>query len=96
MNNRLHIGNLAADTTAAVLEQALRGDGRNVARVQVVMSRDPGRSRGFAFAEMASDDDAAAAIAALHGATIDGSVVRVALAHPPKSRFGGSVGVRRA
>jgi RNA recognition motif-containing protein len=56
------------------------------------MSREPGRSRGFAFVGMATGEDASAAVATLHGSTIDGRILRVSLAHAPKSRFGGRVG----
>lgn len=92
MNNRLHVGSLAVETSAATLEEAFRCDGRQVLRVQLVMSREPGRSRGFGFVDMASEADASAAMSALHGATIDGRIVRVSLARAPKSRFGGRVG----
>lgn len=92
MNHRLHIGNLSAHTTAASLTEAFQRDGRTVARVQLVMSRDPGRSRGFAFVDMATGAEAGAAITALHGTDIDGRTVRVTIAHAPKSQFGGTVG----
>ncbi len=94
-NNRLHIGNLADDTTADTVTEAFRQDGREVVSVQLVMSRDAGRSRGFGFVEMATDEAATAALTAVHGSTIDGRVVRVTVANAPKSRFGGSVGGMR-
>ena len=94
MNHRLHIGNLSPHTTAAALTEAFQRDGRTVARVQLVMSRDPGRSRGFAFVDMATAEEATAALAALHETEIDGRKVRVSIAHEPKSRFGGIAGVR--
>lgn len=92
MTNRLHVANLAAETTADTLSTAFQQDGRQVVRVQLVMSRRPGRSRGFAFVDLATPADAMASLAAVHGSTIDGREVRVSLAHPPKSRFGGHVG----
>ena len=91
MSAKLHVGNLAPDTTAATITSAFERDGRHVVSVQLVPSREPGRSRGFAFVEMGSEQDALAAVAALHGSTIDGRQVRVAHAHPPKSRFGGRI-----
>jgi RNA recognition motif-containing protein len=94
MNHRLHIGNLSPETTAASVTEAFQRDGRTVARVQLVMSRDPGRSRGFAFVDMATGEDASAAVAALHGSDIDGRTVRVSVANEPKSRFGGTAGGR--
>jgi RNA recognition motif-containing protein len=89
MSTKLHVGNLASDTTAATITAAFQRDGRHVLSVQLVPTRDPGHSRGFAFVEMGSEQDALAAVGALHGSTIDGRQVRVAHAHPPKSRFGG-------
>jgi RNA recognition motif-containing protein len=96
MNNRLHVGNLAAETTAVALAELFGRDGRKVTNVQLVMTRDWGRSRGFCFVDMATDADAAAAVTALHGATVDGRQLRVSIAHPPKSRFGGRHGGRPA
>jgi RNA recognition motif-containing protein len=93
-NNKLHVGNLATETTAAAITEAFQRDGRQVASVKLVMSRDPQHSRGFAFVEMATEADALATVDALHGATIDGREIRVSLAHPPKSRFGGTIGTR--
>ena len=55
------------------------------------MSRDPGRSRGFAFVEMATADQAREAARALDGQIVNGRSLRVQEAHPPKSRFGGFV-----
>ncbi|MBX3464747.1 MAG: RNA-binding protein [Planctomycetes bacterium] len=91
MNKKLHVGNLASNTTAAALTERFARDGRKVAKVSLVMSRDPGRSRGFAFVEMETDADASAALAALDGAEIDGRAMKVSTAHPPRSRFGGRV-----
>ncbi|MBL9075912.1 MAG: RNA-binding protein [Planctomycetes bacterium] len=91
MNHKLHVGNLASDMTSDQLGELFGRDGRNVARVSLVMSRDAGVSRGFAFVEMASDEDANRAVAALHGTEVAGRTLRVTVAHPPKSRFGGRV-----
>lgn len=87
--SKLHIGNLAKSTRANTLTEVFAREGRQVVSVQVVMSRDPAKSRGFAFVQMGSDADAAAALQALHGAEIDGSTVAVTHANPPKSRYGG-------
>ncbi len=92
MTVKLHVGNLATETSAATLTEAFARDGRQVVSVKLVMSRDPQHSRGFAFVEMANDGDARTAVEALHGATVDGRQIRVSFAHPPKSRFGGRVG----
>lgn len=92
MSNRLHVGNLAVTTTAATLTEAFQRDGRTVARVSLVMSREPGVSRGFAFVDMASVAEAESAMTALQGSDVDGRALRVSVAHGPKSRFGGTVG----
>ncbi len=94
MTTRLHVGNLPVDTTATEITAAFQQEGRLVTRVDLVMSRDPGRSRGFAFVEMATADHARAAIQALDGQVIKGRAIRVHEAHPPKSRFGGFSGTR--
>lgn len=88
MNNRLHVGNLAVETTAATLIEAFRRDGRTVRGAEVIMAQKPRRSRGFAFVEMASETEAVAAMASLNGTSLDGRLLRVNLADPPKSRFG--------
>lgn len=87
--SRLHIGNLSPSTTTATLTAALERDGRKLVRVQLVSSREFGRSRGFAFVDLEASDDATAAIAALQGREVDGRPIEVAIANGPKSRFGG-------
>jgi cold-inducible RNA-binding protein len=89
MSKRLFIGNLASTTSKATLTTALQLDGRQVAWVQIVPSRAFGQSRGFAFAEMASDGEGEAAIKALHGTVIDGQTLKVQVAAERKSRFDG-------
>ena len=95
MSTRLHVGNLSVDTTTAALTEIFERDGRKVSRVSLVMSREPGRSRGFAFVEMETDGDALDAVRLLHGAQCDGRELRVSVAHGPKSRFGGTIGGKR-
>ncbi|HEU4418030.1 MAG TPA: RNA-binding protein [Planctomycetota bacterium] len=94
MSKRLHVGNLSVDTTTEALTEVFQRDGRKVSRVTLVMSRDPGRSRGFAFVEMETDGDALDAVRLLHGAQCDGRELRVSMAHGPRSRFGGKLGGR--
>ena len=92
MSKRLYIGNLASTTTKAALSEVFQQDGRQVATVELVMSRDEGHSRGFAFVEMATEADGAAALAALAGAIVEGRALRVEVAAERKSRFGGVSG----
>ena len=94
MSTRLHVGNLSVDTTTEALTEVFQRDGRKVSSVNLVMSREPGRSRGFAFVEMETDGDALDAVRLLHGAQCDGRELRVSVAHRRKSRFGGPIGGR--
>ena len=88
MTHRLHVGNLPTDLTAATLTEVFQRDGRQVARVDLVRTREIGVTRPFAFVDMATPADATAAIAALHGAEFLGRTLRVTPANGPKSRFG--------
>lgn len=92
MSKRLYVGNLSFDTTEASLTSALSKDGRQVSNVTLVLDRDTGRSRGFAFVEMASDADTQAVIAALDGTEIDGREIRVSEAQERKPRAPGGEG----
>jgi RNA recognition motif-containing protein len=91
MSKRLYIGNLCSTTTKSALTEAFQRDGRQVATVELVMSREAGHSRGFGFVEMISDGDGEAALKALDGAVIDGRSLKVQVAAERKSRFGGFV-----
>ncbi len=92
MGSRLYIGNLSFDTDEASLRDALAQDGRNVSEVTVMMDRETGRPRGFAFAEMAPAADAQAAIEALDGASLDGRNLKVKEARERQPRSGGGGG----
>ena len=94
MGTRLYVGNLSFDTNEDSLRNALSQDGRGVKEVNLVLDRDTGRPRGFAFAEMANDSDAQAAIKALDGADLDGRNLKVNEAHErqPRSEGGGGGG----
>ena len=85
MGKKVYIGNLSYDTTEDSLRQAFAAHGE-VASVSVVTDRATGRPRGFAFVEMATDQEANAAIAALNGTTLDERQLNVAEAHPPRER----------
>jgi len=74
---RLYIGNLAYSTTEEALRVVFAEDGRTVTNVAVIKDRETGRSRGFAFVEMGSADDAAKAMKACDGREVDGRQLRV-------------------
>ena len=88
MGKRLYVGNLAYGVNDGDLQQ-LFGQHGTVASAQVVMDRDTGRSKGFGFVEMSSDQEAKAAIAALNGAQAGGRSLTVNEAKPREDRGGG-------
>jgi|SRR5437867_2002135 len=90
MGSKLYVGNLSYNTTSSDLEQ-LFGQHGTVQSAEVIADRDSGRSKGFGFVQMGSDDEAKAAIAALNGQEQDGRPLTVNEAKPREDR-GGSRG----
>ena len=88
MGTRIYVGNLDYGVGDSDLEKMFAPHG-TVQSAQVVMDRDTGRSKGFGFVEMGSDEEAQAAIAALNGKEIEGRTITVNEARP---REGGSRG----
>mgnify|MGYP002371790116 CR=1 FL=1 len=82
MSKRLFVGNLTFQTTDGDLRAAFETFGA-VVDVKIVSDRDTGRSRGFAFVEMSSEDHARKATEGLNGATLDGRALRVSNGSPP-------------
>lgn len=91
MSNRLYVGNLAFHATEELLTQRFAACG-NVVSVSVVMDRETGRSRGFAFVEMDNQTAAQKAIAELDGQDLEGRALRVRVAEDRPSRGGGGGG----
>ena len=94
MAKKLYVGNLTYGTTDSDL-QTLFGPFGTVQSAQVIMDRDTGRSKGFGFVEMASDEQAQAAIATLNGQDVNGRALTVNEARPREDRgdrFAGSRG----
>lgn len=77
MSTRLYVGNLSFYSTEHTLTEAFSQDSRQVSSVSIVTDRETGQSRGFAFVEMATEDDARAAIEAMNGKQLDGRALRV-------------------
>ncbi len=95
MSTRLFVGNLSYQTTEDELRQLFSGVA-NVSSVSLISERDSGRSKGFAFVEMATPEDAQKAIDELNGKSLDGRTIRVDLARPRADRGdGGGGGGRR-
>ncbi|MBN1872719.1 MAG: RNA-binding protein [Anaerolineae bacterium] len=84
MAKKLYVGNMSYDTTEDTLREVFAAHGE-VASVNIVTDRDTGRPRGFAFVEMATDEGANAAVAAVNGQTVDGRQLRVDEARPRRS-----------
>lgn len=89
ISSLLHVGNLSVDATRDEIVSAFGQNEREVVRVDLVMSRKPGRSRGFAFVEMATPEQARCATDSLDGRDLRGRKMRVSTALPPKSQYGG-------
>ena len=94
MGKKLYVGNLSYNVTSSDLEQ-LFGQHGQVTSAQVINDRDTGRSKGFGFVEMSSDEEATAAVAALNGQQHDGRTLTVNEARPKEDR-GGGFGTLRA
>ena len=91
MGKKLYVGNLSYDVTSSDLEQMLAQHG-TVQSAEVIQDRMTGRSKGFGFVEMGSDDEAQAAIAALNGQEHGGRALTVNEAKPREDRGGGGGG----
>ena len=89
----IFVGNLDFSATESSVRALFEPYGQ-VDRVNVVTDRDTGRSRGFAFVEMADSAEADKAIAALNGANMDGRALNVNEARP-KPEGGGRGGFSR-
>jgi cold-inducible RNA-binding protein len=92
MGNRLYVGNLSYNVTEAELKEVFAAGGKNVVEVKIVLDRDTGRPRGFAFVEMGSDGEAAQAIETLNGREIQGRPISVSEARERAARGGGGGG----
>src|SRR5215467_10078995 len=91
MGKKLYVGNLPYSVGDSELEQMFTAHG-TVQSAQVIMDRDTGRSKGFGFVEMGSDQEAQAAIQAMNGKEVDGRALTVNEAKPREDRGGGGGG----
>jgi RNA recognition motif-containing protein len=87
MGKKLYVGNLSYDVDSSALEQLFAAHG-SVQSAEVIADRDTGRSKGFGFVEMGSDQEAQAAIAALNGQQHGGRALTVNEAKPREDRGG--------
>ena len=91
MGNKLYVGNLPYSINEEALT-TLFGQAGTVASAKVITDRETGRSKGFGFVEMASDDEARAAIEKFNGQEYDGRTMRVSEARPQEGGGGGGRG----
>jgi cold-inducible RNA-binding protein len=91
MGKKLYVGNLTYEVTNSELEKLFTAHG-TVESAQVIMDRDTGRSKGFGFVEMKTDQEAQAATAALNGQEVNGRALTVNEAKPREAGRGGSGG----
>ena len=91
MGLKLYVGNLGYDVTEADLTELFAPHG-TVDSAQVIIERDTGRSKGFGFVEMSTNEQAKAAMSALDGKEIGGRALKVNEAKPKEVRSGGGGG----
>jgi RNA recognition motif-containing protein len=91
MSSRLYVGNLSFHSTSESVREAFAQHG-SVTDVHLVLDKQTGQSRGFAFVTMGDDAQASKAIAAMNGAMLDGRPLRVNEAEERPQRGGGGGG----
>src|SRR5580700_6253738 len=91
MGSKLYVGNLSYSTTSSDLEQLFAQHG-TVSSAEIISDRETGRSKGFGFVEMGTDEEAQAAIAALNGQENNGRTLTVNEAKPREDRPRGGGG----
>lgn len=93
MSNKLYVGNLSFHLNSNDLEEFFAQAG-TVESAKVIEDRDTGRSRGFGFVEMSSEEEAKAAIEQFNGEDFEGRNLVVNEARPREERGGGRRGGR--
>jgi cold-inducible RNA-binding protein len=91
MSKKLYVGNLAFQTTSQDLQDLFAQAG-TVESASVISDRDTGQSKGFAFVEMSTEEEAAAAIDQFNGKEVGGRMLKVNEARPRENRGGGGGG----
>ncbi len=93
MATKIYVGNLPYSCDGEQLRALFSADGRHVEDVAIITDRITGQPRGFAFVQMATDEDVKRAIEALHGSSFGGRTLTVNEARP-REGGGGSGGER--
>lgn len=89
----IYVGNLSYNTSNDSLQDLFAGYGE-VTTAKIVMDRETGRSRGFGFVEMTSDEEGQKAIDSLNETDFEGKTLTVTVARPKTERTGGGFGSR--
>jgi RNA recognition motif-containing protein len=93
MGRKLYVGNLSYQTDSSELQEVF-GQFGTVESAEIISDRETGRSKGFGFVQMGTDDEAAAAIAGMNGKEVGGRALTVNEAKPKEPRPGGGGGGR--
>jgi RNA recognition motif-containing protein len=93
MGKKLHVGNLPYSVQEETLRSAFSQFG-TVESARVIFDRETGKSKGFGFVEMSTEDEATQAIEQLNGTPMEGRNISVSEARPPAPRQGGGGGFR--
>ena len=88
MSTKLYVGNLSFDTSSEQL-QTLFAEAGTVESANVITDRETGRSRGFGFIDMATEEESAVAIEKFNGLDLGGRVLKVNTAKPRENRYSG-------
>jgi RNA recognition motif-containing protein len=91
MGNKLYVGNLPFSVTEDSLQQLFSQSGK-VESATIITDRDTGRSKGFGFVEMSTEQEAADAITKFNGTDFEGRSITVNEARPKAPREGGGGG----
>ncbi|BBB32707.1 conserved hypothetical protein [Thermotomaculum hydrothermale] len=81
MSQSIYVGNLPYNTQESDLREVFEAHG-NVDNVKIIRDRETGRSRGFGFVEMSTEEETNAAITALNGSDLGGRNLKVSLSKP--------------
>ncbi|MGH7179545.1 MAG: RNA recognition motif domain-containing protein [Tepidisphaeraceae bacterium] len=95
MGRKLYVGNMSYEVDSSQLQEMFTPHG-TVQSAEVIADRDTGRSKGFGFVEMGTDEEAQAAIAAMNGKDSGGRALTVSEAKPKEKRPGGFSGAGRS
>ncbi len=87
-NKKLYVGNLSYDTTEEELKAIFEQCG-SVVSAKIITNRDTGTSKGFAFVEMSTPEEATQCISSFNGAHFAGRAIQVTEARPKENTGGG-------